>query len=86
VGGLKQTRLQKPAGFEWKPVVADLEHVSLPVAPHAIASAVLQKTDAWEGESRDENGRNFSRIVPFCFLYFLVRFRICEIPFSYLRK
>jgi hypothetical protein len=29
VGGLKQTSLQKPAGFEWKPAVADLEHVSL---------------------------------------------------------
>jgi hypothetical protein len=35
---------------------------------------------------RDENGRNFSRTVPFHFLYFPVRFRICEIPFSYLRK
>jgi hypothetical protein len=33
--------------------------------------------------TRDENGRNFSRIVPFRFLYFSVRFRICEIPFSY---
>jgi hypothetical protein len=36
--------------------------------------------------SRDENGRNFSRTVPFRFLYFSVRFRICEIPFLYLRK
>jgi hypothetical protein len=35
---------------------------------------------------RDENGRNFPRTVPFRFLYFSVRFRICEIPFSYLRK
>jgi hypothetical protein len=36
--------------------------------------------------SRDENGRNFPRTVPFRFLHFSVRFRICEIPFSYLRK
>jgi serine/threonine protein kinase len=35
---------------------------------------------------RYENGRNFSRTVPFHFLYFPVCFRICEIPFSYLRK
>jgi hypothetical protein len=33
--------------------------------------------------ARDENGRN---TVPFRFLYFPVRFRICEISFSYLRK
>jgi hypothetical protein len=35
---------------------------------------------------RDENGRNFFRTIPFRFLYFSIRFRICEIPFSYLRK
>jgi hypothetical protein len=33
-----------------------------------------------------QNGRNFFFTVPFRFLYFLVHFRICEIPFSYLRK
>jgi hypothetical protein len=36
--------------------------------------------------TRDENGRNFFRTVPFCFLHFFIHFRICEIPFSYLRK
>jgi hypothetical protein len=36
--------------------------------------------------SRDENGWDFSRTVPFRFLHFSVHFRICEIPFSYLRK
>jgi hypothetical protein len=36
------------------------------------------------GMFRDENGRNLSRTAPFHFLYFPVRFRICEIPFSYL--
>jgi hypothetical protein len=34
----------------------------------------------------DENGPNFSHTVPFRFLHFSIRFCICEIPFSYLRK
>jgi hypothetical protein len=43
--------------------------------------------EAWSCDlARDENGRNFSRTVPFRFLYFSVRFRIYEIPFLYLRK
>jgi hypothetical protein len=80
---LKNGEAMDPTGY--RSIIGSLRYILNTRPDLAFSVGVMSRYMEAPG-NRDENGRNFSHTVPFRFLYFFVRFRICEIPFSYLRK